>query len=102
MPHRFSTFFPLKAAINRGIFKIVANCSVPKFAQKFPIFKSTNALPNSDPKEAIWWLWDGEKEWKVGKLSEEVQKKYPKKSIFNDTGLIHVIETGKSGKQELC
>src|SRR4051812_39293924 len=32
----FVTFIPLQAAVNRGIFSIVANCSVPDFASSFP------------------------------------------------------------------
>lgn len=102
LPHRFSTFLPVKGFVKKGIFEVVGNFSVPDFAKQFPIFKGTNAPPNSDPKEAIWWLWDGKKSWKVGKLSMEEQKKYPSKVIYNDTGFIHAVETGKKGKLDLC
>ncbi len=101
-PHRFQTFCPVHHTVNLGDFELIGNFPIPEFAQQFPIFKGTNALPKSDPNEAIWWLWDGEKSWKVGKLSEKEQKKYPKKCLFNDTGLVYAIETGKSVRQELC
>ena len=53
-------------------------------------------------EEAEWSLWDGEKSWRVGKLSLEEQMKYPKEGLYNDTGLIHAIETGMSGDLKLC
>ncbi len=100
-PHRFSTFFPTKAAISKGIFKIVGNFHIPKFAKEFPIFKNTASLPNDNIENINWWLWDGKKEWKVGLLSENDQKKYPEKIIYNDTGLVCAIETGMNGKRRL-
>ena len=97
MSHRFQTFCPVHYGVNIGDWERVGNFPVPEFAQNFPIFKGTNSLPNDDPEEAIWWLWDGKKSWKVGKLSVEDQMKYPFKGGFNDTGLISVIETGEWG-----
>ena len=41
----------------------------------------------------IWWLWDGEKEWKVGTLSPEMRA-FPILGIVNDTALIEMIEAG--------
>lgn len=101
-PHRFRTFCPVYYGINTGDWKLVGNFPVPEFAQKFPIFKLSTALPGEDPLEKTWWLWDGEKEWKVGKLSLEEQKKYPLQKICNDTALIENIETAKSLGRELC
>jgi hypothetical protein len=82
--------------------KLIANFPVPEFAQKFPVFKATNALPKSDPKDAIWWLWDGKKEWRVGKLSEKEQKKYPYRIFCDNIALIYHIETGLSAGRKLC
>ena len=101
-PHRFQTFCPVYRVVNIGDWERIGNFPVPEFAQKFPIFKNTNSLPNDDPKEAVWSLWDGEKSWRVGKLSLEDQTKYPEKCGYNDTGLVHAIETGMSGKRRLC
>ena len=55
-PHRFQTFCPIYRGVNIGDWERVGNFPVPEFAQKFPIFKNTNSLPNDDPKEAIWSL----------------------------------------------
>jgi len=59
-------------------------------------------MPKTDPKEKIWWLWDGEKSWKVGKLSIDEQKKYPLKELCDITALTKSIEKGKSFSDELC
>lgn len=102
-PHRFQTFFPIHYLVNLGDWERVGNFEVPEFAQKFPIFKNMKYLfKRPKPEEAEWSLWDGEKSWFVGKLSSEEQMKYPKKSAFNDTGLIEAIETGMSGDLKLC
>ena len=102
--HRFQTFCPVYRVVNIGDWERVENFLIPDFAQKFPTFKNTNALPKDDPNEKIWVLWNGEKSWRVGKLSLEDQMKYPKKCIYNDTGLVHAIETGRGpgGFEKLC
>ena len=103
-PHRFQTFCPVHYGVNVGDWDRVGNFPVPEFAQKFPIFKNTNAFPKDDQKEKFWSLWDGEKSWRVGKLSIEEQMKYPRECIYNDTGLVHAIETGlgPGGFEKLC
>jgi hypothetical protein len=65
----FFTFFPVQAAINRQIVEVVGHENVPAHVQ-FPLFR--NGVPNpTTGKVEVWWLWDGVKEWKVGKLSDE-------------------------------
>jgi hypothetical protein len=44
-------------------------------------------------KVVDWWLWDGEKEWRVGSISDE-QRKLPIRGCWNDTMLIKRIEEG--------
>jgi hypothetical protein len=90
--HRFQTFCPIHHAVSHGNFELVGNFPVPECAREFPIFKSTAASPKSDLKKVIWWLWDGEKEWKVGELSEEEMRKYPIRGVYNNTGLVGAIE----------
>ena len=87
---RFVTFFPLQAAIDQSIFKIVAHESVPETARKLPLFRAPGHV-DRDGFVHDWWLWDGEKEWKVGKLSQE-QKTLPIREVWNDTLLIERIE----------
>jgi hypothetical protein len=39
LPHQFVSFFPLQAAVNRGIVHIVGNEAIPPEYQEFPIFR---------------------------------------------------------------
>ena len=89
---RFSTFFPLQAALSEGIFEVVGNIPIRKDLREFPVFRSGVTNPETK-KVDIWWLWDGEKEWKVGKLDEK-QRKFPIRGVWNDTLLIQRIKSG--------
>jgi len=89
---RFVTFFPLTAAVSRGIFQIVGNAPVPEPSKQFPIFRSGTPDPQTK-KVANWWLWDGQNEWRVPSLSPE-QQKYPILGIWNDTLLVERLEQG--------
>jgi hypothetical protein len=88
----FVTFFPLQVAINRNIFEIVGHGPVPAQAQIFPLFRDAGFIDRSG-KVHDWWLWDGEKAWRVRKLSVE-QRYLPIREVINDTLLIERIEEG--------
>ena len=87
---KFVTFFPLQAAVNRKIFEVVENCDVPQSAKQFPLFRAAGWI---DRKGRVldWWLWDGERSWRIGKLTQD-QLKLPIRSVINDTLLIQNIE----------
>ncbi|WP_156463983.1 hypothetical protein [Devosia sp. Leaf420] len=88
----FICFFPLGAAVNRGIVSIAGHVDIPADAREFPIFRA--GMPGRDMREGSpWWLWDGEKEWRVGTLSPS-QRKLPIRGVWNDTLLIKRIEDG--------
>ncbi len=87
---KFATFFPLQAALNKGIFSVVANLPVPPAASAFPLFR-TGIEDIQTRKVKVWWFWDGEKEWKVGDITPE-QRKLPLRGIWNDTLLIERID----------
>jgi hypothetical protein len=89
---RFVTFFPLGAAVRRGFVVIIGNASIPVDAKEFPVFRDGVADPKTK-SVAIWWLWDGEKEWRVGTLTDQ-QKKYPIRAVWNDTLLVSRLESG--------
>jgi hypothetical protein len=91
-PLRFSTFFPLHAAVNKGIFKVVGHREVARPNRPFPIFRNGVSDPKTK-KVAVWWFWDGQKEWQVGKITPE-QRKLPIQGIWNDTMLVQRIEEG--------
>jgi hypothetical protein len=64
----FVTFVPITHCMKE--FRIVENGPVPDHLNnKWPLFKAYNE--NYETKNRIWWLWDGKKEWRVGKLSPE-------------------------------
>jgi hypothetical protein len=88
---QFSIFFPLRAALKQDIVQIVGHEELPEWAVPFPVFR--NGLPDRDGKIHDWWLWDGEKEWRVGKLQPEMHS-FPDMGIANDTRLIEMIEEG--------
>lgn len=89
---RFVTFFPLQAAVNRKIFDVVANCEVPYSAQRLPLFRAAGYV-DKQGKVQDWWLWNGEREWHIDRLTDE-QAKLPMRSVWNDTLLIERIEQG--------
>ena len=91
--YQFITFFPLGAAVNRGVVNIVGNLPLPEKSKVFPVFKAGTSDLNG--KVEVWWLWDGEKEWKVGKLKKE-QQDLPLRGVINDTLLIERICNGWS------
>lgn len=89
---RFSTFFPLAAAVKRSIFATVGHEGISPENKPFPIFRDGIADPKTK-KVAVWWLWDGTKERKIGSLTPE-QRQLPIRSVWNDTMLVKRIETG--------
>jgi hypothetical protein len=91
-PEVFVTFFPLQAALNKGIFEVVSNFSVPESAKNLPLFR-TGVIDPKTGRVKVWWLWDGQREWRVGDISRE-QRKLPFREIWNDTLLIERIESG--------
>lgn len=96
----YTTFFPLGAACNRGITKIVAEAEVKPQWAKFPMFRAAVVLP--DGRSGPWWLWDGEREWKVGTLRPE-HEKLPLRGVCNDTFLIDkIIEANKAAHRTGC
>lgn len=95
-PHVFMVFFPLNTAIRQGIVRRVANVPVPPNLREFPIFRAGIEDPSTG-KVNNWWLWDGNKEWRVRSLTEE-QKLFPIRQLVNDTMLIIMIEKGTAEK----
>lgn len=88
----FMCFFPLSAAVDKGIVLIVSNIALPPNAIKFPTFRAGVVDP-ATRRVSVWWLWDGENEWRVGDLSAE-QRKLPIRGVWNDTLLVERIESG--------
>jgi hypothetical protein len=90
-PVRFSTFFPVAAAIKRAVVSVVGHENVAPHNHSFPVFRNGVADPKTK-KVAVWWLWDGEREWKVGAITLD-QRKMPIVGVWNDTLLVERIES---------
>ncbi|QKK15043.1 hypothetical protein [Rhizobium indicum] len=88
----FMCFFPLNAAVGRRIVSIVDNVALPSDAKKFPTFR-TGIVDPATQRVGVWWLWDGEKEWRIGQLTAE-QRHLSIRGVWNDTLLIERIESG--------
>ena len=97
-PVQFSVFFPLQAAVNRGIVNVVGHTEIPENLRPFPVFRSGMIDPISKEITA-WWLWDGKKEWRIGELTPE-QRHFPIRAVWNDTMLINKIENGWRPEEE--
>jgi len=95
---QFEVFFPLGAAINRGLVEVVGNISVPVELRQFPIFRDGIADPITK-KVQNWWLWDGKTEWPIGNLTSD-QRQLPIRQVINDTLLRKYIENGWSAELE--
>ncbi len=78
--------------MDKKIFVIIGNFPIPEFAKKFPLFR-TGVIDPATGKVKVWWLWDGEKEWRVNDITLE-QRKLPLRGIWNNTLLIERIEQG--------
>lgn len=92
--HQFTTFFPLGAAVKQEIVTLLGNLPVRDEFEEFPVFRA--AVPDKSGVIDVWWLWDGENEERVGKLSPK-QMKYPLRGVINDTLLIERICSGWQG-----
>ncbi|SKD04880.1 hypothetical protein SAMN05445504_9329 [Burkholderia sp. CF099] len=88
----FWIFFPVAAALKRGIVRKVTRCAIPDHSTTPPTFRAGVVDPSTGRVET-WWFWDGKKEWQVGQISQE-QRKLPIRGAWNDTLLIQRIEEG--------
>lgn len=89
---QFVTFFPLQTAVNLGIAAVLGNGPVRTSFREFPIFRGGNPRPGT-VKVTNWWLWDGDREWRVGELTEE-QKSWPLREIVNDAIIVDRVRSG--------
>ena len=81
-PELYKVFLTWGSKLDNGLVEIITRAPIPESARAFPIFRAGVEDPVSG-RVVTWWLWDGTKEWKVGKLSLE-QKQYPVREFWND------------------
>lgn len=88
----FLTFFPLAAAVKRKIVSIAGHVPLSEDAKQFPTFRAGVVDPRTG-RVAQWWLWDGEKEVRVGSLTAEIRC-LSIRGVWNDTLLKERILSG--------
>ena len=92
MPTKFKIFFPAADALKKGLIRGTGSADIPKEDIAFPLFRNGTRDPKTK-QISDWWLWDGTKEWRVGKLSKE-QYSLPQLAVINDTLLAQRIAEG--------
>jgi hypothetical protein len=89
---QFNTFFPLGAAVARGLVRIAWKVELPQWAKSFPLLRG-GAVNPATRKVDVWWLFDGEKSTRVDEISDE-QRKLSMAGTINYTLLRERIEQG--------
>jgi hypothetical protein len=97
-PEQFAAFVFVRIGLKRGSMHPVAHVDVPPGLRPLPVFKS--GLRDRNGRIDVWWLWDGEKDWRVGRLSPE-QRKFPMREVIGDEVLIRRIEAGWRPEHEV-
>lgn len=87
---QFECFFPLSAAVSRGIVRIAGVAPISAERARFPLFRTAVQTPSG---WGPWWLWDGEKEWRIDRL-EPGMEQLPIRGILNDTLMFERIQSG--------
>ncbi len=87
----YHQFFPLGAAVQRGIVTIVGHVQVSREASHFPRFREVHR--DRDGRITDWWIWDGEESRHVGSLTDEIRSLSPL-NICTDIVLIDNIVSG--------
>jgi hypothetical protein len=82
----FYVFFPVDAAVKKGILEKVGKEEIPTSAKKQPKMRRPG-LRNREGKALAWFILDDGKEFRVDKLTED-QQKLSLAVIWNDTMLV--------------
>jgi hypothetical protein len=91
-PLAFYVLFPLQAALTRDIVRRVGTIGVPYRFTRHPVLRSRGRV-EPDGTVRDWWLWDGERRWRVEAL-DDAQRDLSLAEIVNDTLLVERLETG--------
>jgi len=82
-------FVGLRASVQSGRWKYIGSLPVASF--DFPMFRATGATKPGTYES--WWLWDGKKEWFIGRLPEELRG-LEQRAVWGDELLEQRIATG--------
>jgi len=87
---RFSVFLLWGKTTDHTLVRKVGRLEVPEARRTFPLFKVGIVDPKSK-KVATWWLWDGEREWKVGRLKKD-EENLSCREIWDEVLLVSRLE----------
>lgn len=88
----FFVFFPLQAALNRGLVHFAFSAQIPLWAQNLPKMRRPGVIAENGKVEN-WIISDGQSEYVVRGLTEEHARLSPAE-IWNDTILIERVCEG--------
>jgi hypothetical protein len=90
-PPRLVTFFPIGAAVHRGIFPVIAHVPVSEADQILPPFKARGHIDRQG-RVHDWWIRDGERERRISGRLPTKYHSLPEWEIINDTLLIERLQ----------
>ncbi len=90
LEEQFQTFVNASSLIKHGFAEVIGSAEIPAAKRAFPVFRMSAGIPEGADN---WWLWDGNREWKIGRLTEE-QKRMPIASTWTGPYLIDRICEG--------
>lgn len=64
-------FYPLVPALKQGLVHSICKEPIPEWAMPFPLMRMEGNVDRSG-RVLDWWLWNGDREWPVGKLTPEL------------------------------
>lgn len=86
---QFSTFFPVQAAVTKGLISVVANVPIVPALASFPMFRMCGGGPGGS-----LWLWDGLTETMLKRPFTAEEMHYPDRCIISAPMLVQRIEQG--------
>jgi hypothetical protein len=90
-PEQFRSFYPLDAAVAAKMVHPVGSCDMPEGRRAFPVFR--NGIADRAGEVAVWWLWDGERQWRAERSTDELRH-LPLEEIINHALLVERLESG--------
>jgi len=72
---------------------------IPPQLKDFPVFRAGINWDPGSTVVACWYFWDGENEWRVGKINDE-QRKMPVRGIWGEGLIIECLEEGYTAEKD--